>query len=75
METITTQDVRHAIAKKLERAEDMVRDVEVGAVRKVRFAARGAEHYAHRHPWHVAAIGLALVAVFGVAIGVVASRK
>lgn len=68
-------DAGHALTEKLERAEDVVRDLGVDAFRNVRIAARGAERYTRRHPWHVAGIGLALVAVVGIAIGVVASSK
>lgn len=65
----------HVLTEKLERAEDVVRDLGVSASRNVRSAARGAEHYARRHPWHVAGIGLALVAAAGIAIGILASSK
>ncbi len=59
---------RDALAARIDHTGDRLRDIEVGAARKVRVAARQAERYARGHPWQVAGIGLALAAAVGIAI-------
>lgn len=68
-------DARDALAAHIDRAGDRIRNIEVGAARKVRAAARETERYAREHPWQVAGIGFALVMALGGAIGLAARSK
>ena len=66
---------RDALATGIDAAEDRLRNIEVGAARKVRAAARETQRYARKHPWHVAGIGLTLAVVAGIVIGIAAGPK
>ena len=66
---------RDALATGIDAAEDRLRNIEVGAARKVRVAARETERYVRKHPWQVAGIGLTLAVVVGIVIGLVAGPK
>jgi ElaB/YqjD/DUF883 family membrane-anchored ribosome-binding protein len=68
-------DAREALAARIDRAGERIRNIEVGAARKVRIAARETERYAREHPWQVAGLGLALVAALGIAVGLAAGSK
>jgi ElaB/YqjD/DUF883 family membrane-anchored ribosome-binding protein len=73
--TIKLGDAREALAAHIDRAGERIRNIEVGAARKVRLAARETERFARKHPWQVAGIGLALVAALGIAVGLAAGSK
>ena len=66
---------RDVLATGMDGAGDRLRNIEVGAARKVRAAARETERYARKHPWHVAGIGLALAVVAGIVIDLAAGPK
>jgi ElaB/YqjD/DUF883 family membrane-anchored ribosome-binding protein len=66
---------RDALATGIDAAEDRLRNIDAGAARKVRVAAREPERYVRKHPRQVAGLALALAVAVGIAIGLVAGSK
>lgn len=69
------EHARDALAARIDGAGNRLKNIEVGAARKVRTAASETERYAREHPWRVAGIALALVATLGVVVIGLATRS
>jgi ElaB/YqjD/DUF883 family membrane-anchored ribosome-binding protein len=67
--------LRARVERNLNAAKDRLRNLEDAVLEKTRETARATDEYVHENPWQTIGVAAGLSVIFGVAVGLLLSRR
>ena len=67
--------LRSRVERNLNAAKDRLRNLEDAVLEKTRETARATDEYVHENPWQTIGVAAGLSVIFGVAVGLLLSRR